>query len=624
MSSRIKGLIDEISPLLHEGSKIEAARRVLVFTGQEGKPVREIAQADKILLSVLYDLLDNDDYELAAQLLWPITMFTPEPEFARRVWKELRTQEMLMLMGAASTSKSYSSGVFFLLDWVRDPKYTTVKVLGPSKTHLQDNLFSHLVNLHQSASLPLPGKVGELFIGMNTRNRRGSITGVIVPLGKSGAARLQGVKRFARKKAHPKFGILSRTRVLLDEAEQIPSGIWDDIDNITSTMTGDGGSIVACAFNPQDVTSSVGQRCEPPQGWEKLNADMDQEWTSTRDWRVIRLDGERCENVVQGKVVYAGLQTREGLARLKGGSGGSDSAGYYTFGRALYPPAGASFNIIPSALLTKLKARVIYIDKPMRFMGGDIALEGVDKAMAASGWFGLASAIEMPPTTTHPKGQMLYFKDEMGRARPRFAVYIDNLFPISKGDTNHVAAETKRIAMELGIQGMNVMLDRTGNGAGVHDLLKSIWSPDVMGVNYSSSASGLKIFEEDSQLPEDLYDRIQTELWFAFKRWLEHGSIFISPDVDTTKLYPQLTGRRYASGKISKVEPKKAYMSRSGNESPNEADAVMLIIQGIRQRLGIQLSVKKDTVDEDTLAAALQTDEGAFSGVTDEWDDLDD
>ena len=68
-------------------------------------------------------------------------------------------------MGAASMSKSYAGGAWHLLDWVRDPEYTTVQVVGPSENHLEANLFSHLIRMHRESKIPLPGQIGELLSG---------------------------------------------------------------------------------------------------------------------------------------------------------------------------------------------------------------------------------------------------------------------------------------------------------------------------------------------------------------------------------------------------------------------------------------------------------------------------
>src|SRR6185295_460299 len=146
-----------------------------------------------------------------------------------------------------------------------------------------------------------PGSVGKLFIGIDTRARKGAITGVVIPLGKKAAGRIQGSKRTNRKKPHPKFGKLSRMFIFLDEIANIPVGVWKDIDNVIASGQGDDGLKIIGAFNPTNIHDEVGLRVEPPQGWAHFDPDVDVDWTSTRGWRVVRLDAARCENVVQGK-----------------------------------------------------------------------------------------------------------------------------------------------------------------------------------------------------------------------------------------------------------------------------------------------------------------------------------
>lgn len=586
----------EAADLIHADKRVDAAARVARFSGLKAG-IKDAEEATEILLAFFYGLLDADEYELAARLLWPETLFSPEPEFCRRIWKALRTSAMVLMQGAASTSKTYAAGVFYFLDWVRDPQFTTVRVLGPSEDHLQSNLFSHLVGLHKQASLPMPGNIGDLFMGMDRRDRRGSIQGVVVPLGKKGAGRLQGTKRFPRKQDHPRFGRLSRIRVLLDEAEKIPSGIWQDIDNIVANLDGADGLKIAGAYNPQDITSDVATRAEPDKGWENFDVDADYDWTSRRGWTVVRLDGERCENVLQSKVVYHGLQTREGLDMLARTSGGTQSPGYYTFGRGAYPPMGTVLSIISPAMLKTFRGEFIFVERPRRLGAADLSLEGDDEAFLAAGLFGYAAGVKYPSSLEHPEGREVMFKDAQGRNRIKVALQIEQLISLEKGDTPSMARQLKRLGLQLGIEPDWFLVDRTGNGAGVHDLLREIWNPAVRGVNYSSSSTELKIFQEDTQVPHDLYNRLYTELLFAFRRWLEFGNVALSPGVDTSKLFTQLTGRRYLTGSRVSAESKPEYKRRTGLQSPNESDAVTLILHCARLASGIVPVMTLDSAD---------------------------
>lgn len=169
-------LVNEVSKLLHEEKLFEAARLVADWVGEcAGKRVKQPtdkAEAYTLLNVLLHWLLDNGGMEEAAQMLWGPTQFDPRPNSTQRVWKAFDAQNFILLMGAASMSKSFSMAVRLFLEWIRDPEYTTIKVLGPSEQHLEDNLFSHLVTLHKSSTIPLPGTVGKLFIGMDSRSAR--------------------------------------------------------------------------------------------------------------------------------------------------------------------------------------------------------------------------------------------------------------------------------------------------------------------------------------------------------------------------------------------------------------------------------------------------------------------
>lgn len=608
-AAEFQNLVTSIAGNLHAGQVIDAARIVLKIQGSSKDP-RNNKSAFEPLVAFLHFCLDQDYYEEAARLLWTPTMFTPEPRCSQISWEEIRSNAAVLLQGASSMSKTYGAGVYFFLDWLRDPEFTTVKVLGPSEDHLQNNLFSHLVNLHRSSSIPLPGHVGDLFIGLDLRNRRSAITGVIVPLGRRAAGRLQGTKRFPRPTPHPRFGPLSRARILLDEFEQIPVGIHADLDNVVSNVEGTEGLKIVGAYNPQKVGEKVYQIAEPPKGWGAFDIDKDEVWTSRRGWRVVRLDGEKSENAVAGKVVFPGLQTKEGLERLATMSGGTTSAGYYTFGRGAYPPQGTSLSVIPSSHLTTSRARFIWMGVPTAIGAVDSALEGDDSAYFAHGQYGYATGIDYPPSIEFPAGHKVMFKDDRDIVVPRFALQVSQLFPLPRGNTVAAANDIKRIAHTIGILPGNLLLDRTGNGAGVHDVLKEIWAGEVRGLNYSESATHMKILAEDSTYADDNYDRVYSELWFATRRWLEFGVIKLLPDVPTEGLFHQFTTRLYllAGGK-SRVEPKRDWKQRNEGKSPNEADAVTLLVHCCRLVSGETpgMGVKRQVLPREVEMSTLET-----------------
>lgn len=582
MDDALSKLVDTVAGHLHADQKIDAARALLALTASTST-LRNEEAANPHLLTFLHFLLNSDKYELASKVLWTPTMFTAEPECTRSVWDAIRTSRAVLLQGAASMSKTYCTGVFYFLDWLRDPEFTTVKVIGPSEDHLQSNLFSHLINLHQNASLPLPGYRGDLFIGLNLRNRRGAISGVVVPVGRKAAGRLQGNKRFPRPQPHERFGPLSRLRVLIDELEKVPPGIWADIDNLTATAEGIDGYKIVCSYNPQDVGGMTYKKAEPKLGWNSFNIETDHRWESTFGWNVVRLDGERSENVLQNKVVYPGLQTAEGLEMLAKSTGGRMSAGYYTFGRGAYPDQGTIFSVFPTGLCPRMKARVLWRDEPRSVGSCDPALEGDDAAMFAQGLWGLATGFEYPPTVDFPKGRIVMFKSRNGIAEARHALLLNQLVTLPRGNTVTMARQIRELCRKLAIDPSWLLLDRTGNAAGVHDLLKEIWDPSVRGVNYSEGATSKKIMAEDTTIPSEDYDRVCSELWFAAKKWADFDVLKVNPSVDTGSLFSQLTSRLYLNnGRKTKVEHKSDWKHKNQGKSPGEADAFTLLVHLVR------------------------------------------
>jgi hypothetical protein len=619
-----KKLVTEVAELLHSDKLFEAAKHFLAATGvRDTVDTRE--KAYEVLTRLLHWLLGEGHPEEAAQLLWSPTLFSAEPEATKRVWRAFDTQNFILLMGAASMSKSYSMGVRLMLEWITDPEHTTVQVIGPSENHLEDNLFSHLVALHRNSAIPLPGECKKLFIGLDSKQRKGAIRGVVVPLGKKGAGRIQGTKRVPRIKPHPKYGPLSRMFIFLDEMVNIPKGIWRDIDNVFANAQGDSGMKIIGAFNPTDPQDEVGQRCEPPFGWNEFDPDINFEWMSTRGWWTVRLDAKFSENVQLGVIKFVGLQGLEGYNHIIRNSGGMDSPGYWAMCRGCFPPTGVSLSVIPGGMLNKFKGEFIWFETANDCAGIDLALRGKDAAKFCKGRFGLASGIRLPPSLEHPDGRTIYFKDTRGRNAPRYALQVDTIITFPKGDTVQMAEAVIKLCQQTRVKPDWVCMDRTGNGQGVYDLVRSTWSHQVLAVNYSESPTNRKVMFEDTKLPEDLFDRVQTELWFALRSWLEYDYIKGAFGLDTTSLYPQVSNRWFrATGKKSKVESKEEYEARNQAKSPDEADALTLLVHGVRLTSQVTLGMTPENTTADGYGADDGDDDGYRCDVTNRRDDLDD
>lgn len=566
-----------------------------------------------VLQTLFHFLMDNKEPELASGLLWKPSQFTTEPASVKALWKLFDTVSMGLIISGASLGKSFSLGARLLLEYNRDPQYTSIKLVGPTEQHLEENLFSHIVALHQAAALPMAGTVGDLYLGLDRRNRFSAITGLVIPVGqqkKSG--RLQGIKRRPRPEIHPIHGSLLRLFIFLDELERVPTGVYQDIDNLISNFSEDdvNGLKILGAYNPTDPSHEVAKRAEPEGGWESFDIDKDYKWKSKRGWDVLRLDGERCENVIHDKIIYPGLQTKAGLERIARNAGGIKSAGYFSQGRGAYPPQGTiEMNVFAPGILGKMVGEFIWLGDPQPCGGCDLALEGGASAIFTLGKWGSATGVKFPPSLEFPQGKTVMFKNPRGQVVPRFGLQAEQQFILPKAATVAMHDKIIDVCRKAKIKPEWLALDRTGNGAGVCDLIRHSWGSGIQDLNFSEGGSDGKIFIEDTKSCKESYDRVASELWFCMRQYGEFGFLMLHPQLSLEKLSPQLLQRRYSTvNKRSKVESKRDFGSRGSWASPDEADSLSLLVWAARKGSGITLS----------MAGADSTSQ---EDLDDSWDD---
>ena len=86
-----------------------------------------------------------------------------------------------------------------------------------------------MVRLHQSSAIPLPGTVDTESISLDKKTAQGIFI-LTIPGGPTAKGKLKGAKIKARPE-HPLFGTSSRLSIILDEAQEIPANIFDEIPN---------------------------------------------------------------------------------------------------------------------------------------------------------------------------------------------------------------------------------------------------------------------------------------------------------------------------------------------------------------------------------------------------------
>lgn len=576
----IHGLLVAEKP--HEAAL--AVLRLLNPKAEIGKITKD--KAVGICRQLLTHLLDSEQYLLAATLLWGDQMFNAEPESVQRIFAALHGYAKILFQGASSMGKSYCAGVWMYLDWRRDPLYTSIKCVGISEDQVRKHVFSHILKLHRAAAIPMAEDVAvrdsDMWMGVRDAGFEFGITAIAYKQSQETSGGLKGYKsQPVRPIKHPKFGYMSRLRYLGDEGQNWPNGPFKDLNTTISQIDGPEIVKIAIAFNPERIDQLVVRMAEPEGGWQAEDIDKIYDWTSAYGWRVCRIDAARSENVIARKILHPGLQTYEGyISYLR--SGGDNSPNYLTFARGFPPIANSANVIIPPAWPQEQRGEAVFLETPINMASIDLAFMGQDSAQMAIARWGLASGWR------NQNNVYTEFKDRLNvsMAKGRHVLQIDQILPLAKhNDTVKMAEEIMGRATAMGILPNNVIVDKTAIGLGTHSHLNTVWG-DVAGIAWNEKATEGKILAEDNEGADKQCDGIMSEMWWAFRRWIDPrcSAILINPIIPTQPIQTQLTTRRYSNGKKGiKVESKDTYKSRNAGKSPDEADAMVMLVALVRK-----------------------------------------
>lgn len=591
--SQIHKAIGENSPR----EQIEAANLVLELSGEE-RIIQTQPMAQAMLQRLLQTFLDNDEYLKAGALLWPQHLFDPRPQYTQDIFKAIIEENQLLIPGANGCSKSYGCTAFMYLDWRRDPVYTMVKLAAVNEEHLKRTLMAQVYQFHSAAVIDIGMKMApknELFFGLEGLPDMG-IAGVLLPQGAEGTGRIRGYKpKPLRKTKHPRFGWSTRVRFHGDEGQIYRPSVFKDFGSLQSAMVGPDPVKIVVTYNPDAVDRPVVLKAMPTQGYLIEDLETLYRYKSKEGYSVLRLDGAKCENVVQRKTIFPGLQSFEGFMKFVQ-AGGDTSADYFEKARGFPPIKGAVNIVIPASMPSDYRGTANFISQPFSGATVDCAYQGEDNAIMTLFRYGLASG------WTREDGTVVVFTDYLnpGTPKPRHILQYDQQIKLTARDsTVALAEEVMEKARNLHIKPENIGIDGTGNGFGTYSHLKRYFG-DVVFIQWAQGATELKILNEDSAPASAVYDTIISEMWFTARRWLEAGCVLISPIIAQSPLNQQLTTRRFSRvrGALMHVESKREYKSR-GNNSPDEADSFIMAPMVVRTRHPILPGIQVESQPQD-------------------------
>jgi len=567
-------------------ARIEVANEMLVDLGQN-PTIESDEEANAFMKSVVQAWLDDEKYMQAAVFLLGRDYFDERSVLVKDIFTSLQKYDRNSIPGASSVSKSFSVVIWHAMDWLRDPENTAIRVTALSDTTLRNNIFNNLTHCFRSMILDYGVIYGNLFIGLNIKDRQGCISGITYPQDSNETGRFKGFKPISRNgPPHKQFGSKTRVRLIMEEASNMPDGVRQELNSMESSLsdTDDGRVKLTAIFNPYHISHWTAKISAPKEGIASLDIEKDHQWESADGWHVTRLDAKRCENVVNKKVLISCMMSHKKFKELE--SRGASSVDYCCYGRGFWPVAGSYYLLIPRYLLDGRKCQPLFMGSVLNVATCDTAIVEDSIVLSPARW-GRAVGIEWPdgrkemfdPANPHPQ-----------RKKPKHILWCEPQIKIQlqRRDTMLVAEAIRDMCKAVHVEPEWLAVDSTGSGIGIYDWLYNNFG-SVFPIQWASKATEYPILENSTQKPVDLYDRISSEMWFAFRDWLEYDLIFLSPNFVDEPLFSQLTGRRLPlreksqRGKLS-VESKSEYKSHEGGVSPDEADSAVMLPQLIRMR----------------------------------------
>lgn len=530
-------------------------------------------------------------------IVWPHIVFHKWFDLILENYAQHRT---IVIIGPASSGKTFTSATLVLVDYFAHPDDTTVICCSTTKERLQDRVWADITSLFRSAKKErpwLPGNVIEGRLRIVTDSRRDSPdgrdfrNGIVGVPAKRGDTFI-GIGEFAGIKN-------KRVRLLGDELSMLPRSFCDAISNLDKNS-----DFKAIGLgNPKSTTDALGVLGEPAVhigGWD---SGIDQSfgtktWPIRRDGGIaIQLPGDDSPNL-DGKLGID-LISQEAIDRDVSFYG-KQSVWYTMMDLGRMPKGQEARRVLTRQLCLKFHAmdeptwqdtnltRVAFLDAAYRGVGGDRCVFGE-----------LVFGKPVAPSRFSLDASALTYRNAVEVANHKIIALVETkIVPIDPSRDKLAEDQIVEFVMaECNLRGIppeNFFFD-SGMRTSLVSAFSRTWSPQVQSVDCGAMPSEENV-SADIRIPcRDYYSKFITELWFSVRLTVESEQFRGLTD-DAILEFSEREWMTVGANKIE-VEPK-AKMKEKTGRSPDLADAIAIGLYGARRRgFVIQRLVPKDDDD---------------------------
>ena len=506
-------------------------------------------------------------YHKIVNMLWPYDKKRNPSGFRHNPWSDTMaeaycTEKFVGVSGPSSSGKTQTTAVFSLIYYLADPLNTKVIITSTDIKSAKQRIWGQIVDRILNSAIRLPLRVynsdnvimldGKALDTSNTSRDMACITLVAGSTSKA-------------KEASGKIIGLKRNRVLLviDEMTDVSRSILEACDNLNSNA--EFRFIGMGNFKGQFDT--FGECITPVGGWGSVTVE-DDEWPikwGVHEGKCLHFDALRSPNILHGDKWEFMLTSAKIQKALD--SGEAKKASFWRFYRSFPCPEGADNKIYSEAELLRTRARdKIILKNPIKIIGCDVGFtSGGDKTIACVATLGL-----------DPLDRKVFQVEKVIEIKEDVE---DKNTPINF----QIAKKLKEICEFEGVDPKHLGIDSTVGGHVFCDIVSSIYSNQILRVQFGGAASQLRLSQTDrTTCYEKYYNRV-SELWFSGVELLRNEQL---KGVEV-QIAREMCEREYEEvNRKIRVQSKKEMKGLSGF-SPDYSDAMFIALDVARSRMGL-------------------------------------
>lgn len=494
-------------------------------------------------------------------------------------------EPVVIMMGAASSSKSFFAGLAVLLDYFAafaatempdgtssEPGSLYANMVSTTKETLMKRSLASSIEclgyLRSNPALHVPFRFIAQKCAIVPDTGSGDIDVASVKSRIDGIAISEGSAIDAKGAI---IGVhLPRIRSVADELENMGNKAEAFLSAQDNLMAGAIDYKRCVLFNPQSETAPGSKLAEPPGGYRSINLNTD-EWRNRAGELVLRFDGHKSPGRKDPQA-YPYLPNdayfKQVLAR---NNGNEDSPGYWSFVRAFPPPSAGH-----DTVLTREMIHQWGMDKLVQWEYPPTAFAALDPAFTSGG--NECKMVRAFVGRELNSGRVVVAFDPETHTVPILA---SSQVPVLQ----QIGEGTRDKLTEWGIPITHFACDDSGT-QNVADHLEMLLGRGLYRCNYTARPPKVPIGTDITATADKKYRNTVTFLYYSVNEFGQFGQIRGLPLQAVTefcarRLDPRLKG-------TLTVESKAQYKARmKDGESPDTADCCAMLVGMIRDRFGL-------------------------------------